>query len=254
MYSYYGKLSTEVYDLSKPIGYSFGDIEYYMKRLRSVKGRILEPAVGTGRVLIPLLEAGLEVDGIDISPDMLALCRSYCAKRGFQPNLYEGDITTLTLPQTYEAIILPAGSFLLIQERQKALEALRRFYQHLADGGRLLIDIFLQTDLELGKVSTRTWTSAEGDLLTLESKMVEVNLIQQYTVSHHRYERWRDQQLVQTELERFSLNWYGIEEFKLMLESVGFTDVVISADYEYQTYPVNPHQSVTFEAVRRVKL
>lgn len=52
----YSKLATEVYDLDKPIGHSFGDVEFYRERLKSCTGRILEPAAGTSRILIPLLE------------------------------------------------------------------------------------------------------------------------------------------------------------------------------------------------------
>jgi hypothetical protein len=63
-YSYYGELCTEVYDLTKKIGDSLdGDLEYYRNKLKSCKGRILEAMVGSGRVIIPLLESGLVVDG-----------------------------------------------------------------------------------------------------------------------------------------------------------------------------------------------
>ena len=78
----YGTLATEVYDLDKPIGRSFGDVEYYTRLLATISGRILEPATGTGRILIPLLEAGHEVDGVDSSPEMLAVCRRHCQDRG----------------------------------------------------------------------------------------------------------------------------------------------------------------------------
>ncbi len=74
----YGPLATEVYDLDKPIGHSFGDVEYYTRLLATISGRILEPATGTGRILILLLEAGHEVDGLDSSAEMLAACRRHC--------------------------------------------------------------------------------------------------------------------------------------------------------------------------------
>jgi hypothetical protein len=45
----YGRLATEAYDIDKPVGHSFGDVEFYLKRLKSCTGRVLEPAVGTGR-------------------------------------------------------------------------------------------------------------------------------------------------------------------------------------------------------------
>lgn len=93
MFSHYGQLCTEVYDLTKPVGYSMGgDIEYYRDRLQTCQGRILEAAVGTGRVLIPLLESGLTVDGLDYSPEMLASCRNHAAKRGLYPELFEGRL------------------------------------------------------------------------------------------------------------------------------------------------------------------
>lgn len=49
-------LATLAYELDKPIGTSFGDVEFYSSRLRGVAGPVLEPAVGTGRILIPLLQ------------------------------------------------------------------------------------------------------------------------------------------------------------------------------------------------------
>ncbi|UJL46143.1 hypothetical protein KFZ58_17560 [Virgibacillus sp. NKC19-16] len=55
--------------------------------------------------------------------------------------------------------------------------------------------------------------------------------------------------LIQTELEQFPLRWYGVEEFKMLLEQVGFKDIVISADYEYGRYPNEANQMITFESV-----
>lgn len=78
-FSYYGELCTEVYDLTKKIGQSIGgDLEYYREKLKNCKERILEAMVGSGRVIIPLLESGLIVDGVDYSHEMLASCRKHC--------------------------------------------------------------------------------------------------------------------------------------------------------------------------------
>ena len=77
--------------------------------------------------------------------------------------------------------------------------------------------------------------------------------IHQYTIAHGRYEKWRNGTLLQTELERFPLRWYGVEEFKLMLEEIGNENIVISADYNYGKYPENPNQAITFETVANKK-
>ena len=64
MERHYGSLCAELYDLSKPVGGHYADVPYYLKRLATVGGRILEAAVGTGRLLVPLLRAGLLVEGL----------------------------------------------------------------------------------------------------------------------------------------------------------------------------------------------
>ncbi|WP_042149945.1 bifunctional 2-polyprenyl-6-hydroxyphenol methylase/3-demethylubiquinol 3-O-methyltransferase UbiG [Paucisalibacillus sp. EB02] len=249
MLGYYNKLSSEVYDLDKYIGLSFGDVEFYSQRLADCKGNILEPGVGTGRILIPLLENGFHVDGFDVSDEMLTICRKHCETRGLKPTLFKGEMETVSLDKNYEAIIVPTGTFLLLHRREDSIKALRNFYNYLTNGGRLILDIFLQTDFSMNKATTRTWETNSGDMITLESKVVEVDHINQYTISHHRYEKWRNGELIQTELERFPLRWYGVEELKMILEQIGFGDIQISADYKYGKYPMKTSQIITFEAV-----
>lgn len=248
--AYRSELAAEVYDISLSPGRSFGEVEHYRERLKDCRGRILEPAVGNGRILIPLLEAGLTVDGLDSSPEMLAVCRRRCSERGLDPTLHKGEMQSFSLPERYEAIIVPAGSFLLLTDRRDSLAALRRFREHLVAGGRLIVDLELQTDFRLDRISTRTFTTPEGDLITLESKLAEVNLLDQYTVVYLRYEKWRDGKLSEAELNRFPVRWYGIEEFKLILENEGFSEITVSADHEYGKPPSNAEQAFTFEARR----
>lgn len=252
MFSYYSDLCTEVYDLTKPVGHSIGgDIEYYLDRLQSCRGRILEAAVGSGRMLIPLLEADLLVDGIDYSPEMLASCHRRCEERNLKPMLYEGQLQNLSLPHKYEAIIIPTGSFCLIEDRKDSISALQCFYDHLVPGGRVIIDLILPESLNAGKITTSTYTFPSGDVITVENKLVEVNMLHNYTVSYLKYEKWRKGKLIESELQRFALRWYGIEEFKLVLGSIGFLDIVCSTDYVYGKQPSNENQIFTFEAIRK---
>lgn len=248
MVGYYSKLSTEVYGVDKPIGTSFGDVEFYMERLDDVTGRILEPATGTGRMLVPLLEHHFMVEGFDSSPEMLEMCRKNCEQRGLQPHLFEADMETFSLGTEYAAIIIPAGTFLLLHERHASLKALKNFHRHLKPGGKLIVDLYLPTDNEVGNSSLRTWKVEDGEVITLETTVTEVDHVNQFSVSHHRYERWKRGKLLDTELERFAMRWYGVEEFRTILENHGFGDIVISADYTYGKYPDSAQQSITFEA------
>jgi hypothetical protein len=83
-----------------------------------------------------------------------------------------------------------------------------------------------------------------------EVYVVEVNFLQQYSVSHLRYEKWRGGELLRTELQRFPLRWYGLEEFELVLKSLGFSEVVVSAHFEYGKRPSSAEQTFTYEARR----
>jgi SAM-dependent methyltransferase len=256
-FSNYGELCTEVYDLTKEIGQSFGgDVEYYREKLKHCKGRILEAMVGSGRVIIPLLETGLIVDGVDYSPQMLDSCRSRCAERGLAPNLYEADLQELSLPQKYEAIFIAGGSFLLIEQREESLQVLKRLYDHLEPGGQLLLDLFFPdnklNDFKIGQWSgTRTFHLPDGDIITMEGKCVEADLFfKQYRVSHTKYEKWRNGALVQTELQRFALRWYGVEEFKYVLESIGFSNVIVCADFDDGKKPTSSNQKFVYQATK----
>lgn len=252
MFSYYGKLSTELYDFTKPIGHSLdGDIEYYKDRLRGCDGKILEAGVGTGRLLIPFLEAGFQMEGIDNSKDMLASCRRRCEERGFNPMLYEGNLQDFSLPVSYEAIILPTGSFALLENREDSLSALRCFYNHLNPGGRLVLDLFLPGNFKAGERSLSAYMLPDGDGITLERNSIEIDWLNQKTVTYLKYEKWREGTLIDTELQKLSLRWYGIEEFKFVLEKAGFTDITCSSNYTYQQEPTAADQILTFEAVRK---
>lgn len=250
MLGYYSRLSSEVYDLDKPIGSSFGDIEYYLERLASCNGRILEPATGTGRMLIPMLEKGFQVDGFDLSEEMLDTCRANCKARGLEPKLFNAKMESFSIDAKYAAIVIPTGTFLLLHEREASVQALHNFHHHLEAGGRLIVDLHVPSNIELEKTSTRTWQAANGDTLTVESKKIEVDWIRQYFVSQGRYERWHEGRLVETELERYPMRWYGVEEFKAILEKVGFNNISISSGYQFGQYPKNADSIITFEAIK----
>src|ERR1700682_3844608 len=53
-----------------------GDVAFYVAEARSDGSPILELGCGTGRIVIPMAEAGLEVVGLDASHDMLGVARN----------------------------------------------------------------------------------------------------------------------------------------------------------------------------------
>jgi SAM-dependent methyltransferase len=123
-----------------------GDVGFYMEEAQSAGGEVLELACGTGRVLIPLAEAGVHVTGLDLSPSMLARAREKAARLPgdvrSRMDLVEGDMAGFSLGREFPLILIPFRSFqgLLTPEDQK--KSLRCIRDHLARGGRLIVNIF----------------------------------------------------------------------------------------------------------------
>jgi hypothetical protein len=72
---------------------------------------------------------------------MLAICRQHCQERGLDPVLREADMTTLAEPDAYQAVIIPAGSIMLLDGQDAAPRTLAAFGAALVPGGRLILDI-----------------------------------------------------------------------------------------------------------------
>jgi len=244
----YGRLVAEVYELDKPVGSSFPGLRYYTRQLAGVTGRILEPATGTGRVLVPLLEAGFAVEGLDVSPDMLAVCRQHCRDRGLDPVLREADMATVAEPGAYQAIIIPAGSIMLLDGRAAVPRALAAFRESLTPGGRLILDIepFQPTT---GPEATRYW-ERDPYLWTLQVMHTEYDPAANQVTSFLRYEKWRDGDLIATGLQRFRLQHWSLTEFERLLADTGFTDITVTADYRDDRRPGPGSRVWTFHAIR----
>src|ERR1051325_90752 len=98
----------ELYDLLFA-NFDYG-IDYYLKQAREAGGPVLDVACGTGRVLLPLLQAGIEAEGLAASPAMPERAREKCAAEGFQPELHLSEMRAFRLPRRYALVIIPFNS------------------------------------------------------------------------------------------------------------------------------------------------
>ena len=100
---------------------------------------VLELGCGTGRVAVPLAEAGLRVTGVDLSPAMLARARERA--EGLPLWLVEGDIRTLDLGERFGAVLLPLGGLQHMTTTREVVAALETVARHLALDGQAVVDI-----------------------------------------------------------------------------------------------------------------
>jgi SAM-dependent methyltransferase len=106
--------------------------------------RVLEVACGSGRVVLPLVRAGFEVVGLDVSPHMLALARDkldVLATPAGHAQLIHADMRTFALERRdFDLAILAVKSFAYLIEREDQLRGLAAIHAHLRPGGLLAID------------------------------------------------------------------------------------------------------------------
>jgi SAM-dependent methyltransferase len=119
----------------------YWDQAFYEQRLRANGGRALEVACGTGRLLLPLLRDGCDVEGLDTSREMLDRLRAKARAMNLAPVLHEAPMQDFDLPGRYRTVFVPAGSFGILIEPDEVRAALACFLRALEPGGEALVPV-----------------------------------------------------------------------------------------------------------------
>ena len=77
------------------------DLEFFRDAIKRCGEPALDAGCGTGRLLLPFLRLGLDVDGSDVSTDMLGWCATKAEAEGLSVNLYPQPMHELDLPRRY---------------------------------------------------------------------------------------------------------------------------------------------------------
>jgi SAM-dependent methyltransferase len=120
------------------------DVDFYVGLATEADGPVVELAVGTGRVAIPIVErTGRHVIGVDISPQMLALARRKATEAGIELDLREGDMRELVLDEPTDLVICPFRAMLHLPDHKARVEVMRRVAETLVPGGRFSWNAFV---------------------------------------------------------------------------------------------------------------
>lgn len=247
----YEGIVAETYDM-RFSGSAFDDSEFFKQMITEIPGAALELGCGTGRLLLPYLDEGIDVDGVDCSKDMLDICRAKAEINGHSPVLYDQYMQHLNLPKKYMTIYIPAASFMLLSEREDAIQALERIYAHLDFGGQTLIPLFIPKDMFINKddewVPGLKGTRVDGSEVVLSSKST-INFLEQVQSKLERYEIFKDGVLIDTKYSTTKLRWFFKYEFMMMLEKAGFHDISVYGGYYLQE--VNQDQNFMIIRARK---
>lgn len=120
------------------------DIPFVLQLAQQAQGPVLELGCGSGRLLLPLAQAGYTVNGLDNSVAMLAQARARLAREPTalqnRVTLVEADMARFLLDGRYALILIPYNTFMHLDSTQ-AVATLQQVKMHLAENGRLFIDL-----------------------------------------------------------------------------------------------------------------
>jgi SAM-dependent methyltransferase len=120
------------------------DVGFYVDHALASGGPVVELAVGTGRIAIPIAEAGLAVIGVDASQEMLAVARRAAEAAGVADrlDLRVGDLSDPPVPERVPLVICPFRTLLHMRDEEAKLDALRAARSLLEPNGRFVFDVF----------------------------------------------------------------------------------------------------------------
>jgi len=225
--SSYSSLVARFYD--KFLEENTEDIEFMKSYITTNSNSILELASGTGRLLIPLLESGYNVDGLDNSKEMLDIARNKITKLNRNSTLFNENMTDFKLANKYDFTFIGCGSFMVV-DYENGLKTLNCIKQHLTQNGELLIDLFIPwDDIQKSKCNTmelvRDVSINKERCLVYESFSVDIHEQRKY--GKYKYEYYNDGKLVESEINELNLRWYYEDEIINILKEIGFSEIEI---------------------------
>lgn len=246
----YGRLCAEYYDLDKPQAHPVA-LRFYMSRARAAGGPILEPMVGTGSFLLPMLAEGLDVRGFDLSPHMLAILKRKARGAGLSPNCWKGGIADLPQPGTYRLVFIPNGSINLLVGEGECFAALTAFFGSLASGGKLVFDLETESTHSM-REHAEPWigqvSRPGGRVIRLTTVPMEEDPEIETTLC--RYEVLKGDHVEEAESEVFRLRYFPRRLMEKWLAQVGFREVRFLRQHSEEEAGENDGPVLTVEATK----
>lgn len=147
----YDKHSSEFYDYHA----RRGDVKLYVDFAVESRGPVLELGCGTGRILIPVAKAGINITGLDKSEEMLNICRrkleNELPETRNRVKLVHADISDFNLGSEYALVTIPYGPFNNLISVEEQLRCLNCIKQHLTHNGTLVLDLFYPSSGEFSE-------------------------------------------------------------------------------------------------------
>lgn len=177
---------------------------------------VFELGCGTGRVAIPMAQAGARVVGLDNSPAMLAVARRKAQALGVTGiSWVEADMASFVLGERFGLIVIPLNSFLLLLSGAAQKACLDAVLRHLEPSGRLALAIFNPATIQIVR-----WSREDREVwLRLQQPAgAERGLLQESRIQVRLSE---DGAVIQRLAKNLRLRWVYRHEMEALLTGCG---------------------------------
>lgn len=213
------------------------DVGFYVDHALASGGPVVELAVGTGRIAVPIAEAGIPVIGVDSSPEMLAVAAVAADSAGVEQlvDLRLGDLREPPVSERVPLAICPFRSLLHMETEPEKLRALAAARKLLEPEGRFVFDVFAPSRDDIEETHGR-WLEREPGIFE-RADWDEGSRTLSLSV------RSGDAQAT------FGLHWLSAPEWLRLLDEAGFD--VLELYGWFDSRPFDGEEDMVFVCRRR---
>jgi SAM-dependent methyltransferase len=220
----------EFYDLVYSGHY---DLEFYLREARNARGPVLEVACGNGRILLKLLQEGIDISGVDLSKNQIAMLKKKAQALGLSPDVRAGDMRDFRIERKFRLIILPYRSFLHLRSDDERRQALLNFKRHLAPGGRLILHTYnpSREDRQMGGgyhlIDSEAYSMPDGTPYTLDWFL---DYDRARNAGHYRIVLKENGRAHGYEMD---LSFVPVRKMRAMLKKCGYRNIRLYCGFDY---------------------
>jgi SAM-dependent methyltransferase len=229
-----------IYDKYNSHGREKLETEYYYNYVGKKGASVLEPACGTGLIMLEMLRRGIDICGFDISLKMLDHLKkkAYREKLDIRGRVFKKNLNNFNLNRKFDYIYITARSFLHLLTQKEQINSLKRIHSHLKPGGKFLMNIYTPDFEILYKHSLPDQKFSYYDSYILENgKEVHLYSKQEHDLSNQIQNiTWRfvvDNKKMDSKMQ---VRWIYPSEFKLLLRISGFRKWELYGGFKGETY------------------
>jgi SAM-dependent methyltransferase len=208
------------------------DLPFYLELARKIGGPVLEMGCGTGRVLLPIARAGIEIHGLDASPAMLEILKAKVQREPEEIRrritLHAGDMGSARLDREFALVIIPFRPLQHMHTMEDQVAALRTARAHLRGGGRFAFDVFYpRFDSVLSGIGEERFEmewpeeGKAGTIIRRFYRKDSVDKIHQSFRGAYVYRWLENDRVVREETAPLHMTWYMYPELRALLLLAG---------------------------------